>query len=120
MDKIILRDLTVSAIIGTMPQERHRRQSVVINLELSCDLAAAGQSDRLEDTMDYHTLKQKIVAMVEVSEFFLIERLAQAIAELCLADPKIVQADVTVDKPGALSLCRSVAVTIERRRQPNP
>ncbi|MDD3118410.1 MAG: dihydroneopterin aldolase [Victivallales bacterium] len=116
MDKIIIRDFTVAAVIGTFPEERQRRRPLLINLELSCDLAPAGRSDRLEDTVDYYALREKIAALVETSEFFLIERLAQAVAELCLAEPRVARVAVTVDKPDALSSCRSVAVAIERCR----
>jgi FolB domain-containing protein len=115
-DWIHIRDLTVPCIIGTKPDEREHRQNVVINLTLDCDLSVAGRSDRLEDTVNYMTLKKKVLAHVEASQFFLIERLAQTIADLCLEDPRVSAVRVSVDKPGALTRARSVAVEIERRR----
>ena len=54
--------------------------------------------------------------MVEASEFFLIERLADAIADICLEPAGVALAQVTVDKPGALRFARSVAVEISRTR----
>lgn len=114
MDKIIIRDLTLRTIIGTFPEERREKQDVIFNIELICDLAPAGQSDRLNDTVDYKTMKKNIIAMADHSEFMLIERLAQAVADVCLADKKVCKVKVTVDKPGALRFCRSVAVEIER------
>ena len=56
------------------------------------------------------------VALVEDSTFFLIERLAQAVADHCLEHPLIHSARVTLDKPGALRFARSVAVEIHRRK----
>ena len=67
--------------------------------------------------MDYKDLRNRISSAVEVSEYFLIERMAEAIAELCLADPRVERVDVTVDKPGALRFARSVGVEITRTRR---
>lgn len=114
MDKIIIRDLRIEAIIGTMPEERTTRQEVVFNLELFADLSDAGKSDDLYDTVDYKAVKQSIIAMVEKSEFFLIEKLAQETADICLANPLVKKVKVCLDKPGALKFTRSVAVEIER------
>ena len=41
---------------------------------------------------------------------------ADAIAELCLEDPRVERVDVTVDKLSALRFARSVAVEISRAR----
>ncbi len=114
MDKIIIRDLRLEAIIGTMPEERTTRQEVVFNLEMFTDLSDAGKSDDLNDTVDYKAMKQAIIAMVEKSEFFLIEKLAQETADICLADSRVKKVRVCLDKPGALRFTRSVAVEIER------
>ena len=118
MDRIYIRDLALRCIIGVYPEERREKQDVIINLVLECDLAVAARSDRLEDTMNYKELKQQIRAMVEASEFLLIERLADRIAEICLQNRRVQSATVTVDKPGALRFARSVAVEITRTQAP--
>jgi len=117
MDKIYIRDMVLSCVIGTKPEEREQKQEVALNITLECDLAPAGRSDRLEDTVNYNTLKKKIVALVEGSEFSLIEKLAERIADLCLQNERVTAATVTVDKPSALTEARSVAVEIKRQRR---
>lgn len=114
MDKIILRDLAVQAVIGTFTHERTHKQNLIINLELGCDLAKAGATDNLEDTVDYFKLEENIVQMVSTSHFFLIERLAEEIASICLADSAVKWVKVVIDKPDALKRPRSVAVQVER------
>lgn len=116
LDQIHIRDLRVRCIIGVYPEERGERQDVNIQITLYADLAAAGRSDDLADTVDYKALKQQVVAMVEGSSFLLVERLAEAIAELCLAQPRVQRARVIVEKPGALRFARTVAVEIVRDR----
>lgn len=118
LDVIYIRDLLLRCVLGVYPEERTQRQDVVVNITLHADLSAACVSDRIEDTVDYKATKKRIIAMVEASSYFLVERLAERIAEVCLEDPRVVQADVTVDKPGALRFARSVAVGISRSRRP--
>lgn len=115
-DCIYIRDLLVRCIIGTKPDERRNPQDIVINLTLYTDLAPAGLSDRLEDTVNYQAVKQDVVRMVEASSFFLVERLADRVARIGLADPRVARVRVSIDKPGALRFARSVAVAIERDR----
>lgn len=116
MDRIIISDLLVRTIIGVNDDERKDRQDVVINLSLSADLAQAGKTDRLEDSVDYRALNKRIVRMAEDSRFYLVEALAEAVAALCLEHPLIREARVRVEKPGALRFARSVGVEITRRR----
>ena len=116
LDRIHLRDLSIRCIIGLNDWERKKRQEVCLNITLFADLSAPCKSDDIEDTVDYKSLKNKIVAMVELSEFLLLERLADAIAHLCLDIRQVRQVDVTVDKPGALRFARSVAVEIHREK----
>jgi len=116
MDKIIIRDLKLRAIIGTFPEERREKQDIIINLEILTDLRAAGKSDELTDTVDYKTMKQNIIAMVEASKFQLIERLAEEIANIVLQDKKVIGTRVIIDKPGALRFASSAAVEIYREQ----
>lgn len=115
-DRIYIRDLRVTCIIGINPVERVEPQDVVINIVLECDLAEACASDAIEDTINYKTLKDELVAFCSHSAFFLIERLADEIARHCLNRPRVTRVTVCVDKPGALTGARSVAVEIERHR----
>lgn len=117
MDRIYIRDLALRCIIGVFPEERREKQDVVINVVLECDHRPAARSDRLEDAVDYKALKKKIVALVEASQFYLVEALAERLAAACLENPKVARATVTVDKPGALRFARSVGVEITRERQ---
>ena len=116
-DKIYIRDLAVRCIIGVNHDERTEKQDVVINIILFTDTGKAGQSDILEDTVDYKMVKKAVLSLVENSTFVLIEKLAEEIAKVCLGYSKVQKVNVTVDKPGALRYTRSVAVEIVRTRE---
>ncbi|MBN2301970.1 MAG: dihydroneopterin aldolase [Lentisphaerae bacterium] len=109
-----IRDLELSCIIGTKPEERKARQNVIINLTFECDLALAGSSDDLNDTINYKTISDNVVAMVNGSSFFLLEKLACGIADICLRDKRVRAVTVTVDKPAALISAKSAAVEIRK------
>ncbi len=115
-DKIQIQDLLLRAIIGINDEERRNRQDVLINITLHADTRAAGRSDDMADAVNYRTLTKRIIALVENSQFYLVEKLAAEIAALCLDDPRVERADVRVEKPGALRFARSVGVEIQRTR----
>jgi dihydroneopterin aldolase/D-erythro-7,8-dihydroneopterin triphosphate epimerase len=115
-DRIEIKDLLLRAIIGINHDERRDRQDVLISLTLYTDTRAASRSDDLRDTLDYRALTKRVITLVEESQFHLVERLAAAVASLCLEDVRVERVTVTVEKPGALRFTRSVGITIDRRR----
>lgn len=111
---IRIRGLAVSCIVGTRPGERRRKRRVVLDIALACDLTRAGHSDDLRHTVDYAAVCAQVRRVVAGSRCLLIERLAQLVADACLSFPGVAGVTVTLDKPGAVRGCRSVAVEIER------
>ena len=114
MDRIIISEISAKTIIGTYKKERLNKQELLISGEFHCDLRAAGKSDRLQDTVNYKKLKNDIIGFVESSAYKLIESVAEGIAELSLGFPGVKAVKIRVEKPGALSDAKTVAVEIER------
>ena len=115
-DRVFIRDLLLRAIIGINDDERINKQDVLINIELETDTRQAAESDDIERAVNYRDIAKETIELVEGSQFFLVERLAQEIANICLADERVHRARVTVEKPTAVRFARSVGVTIERGR----
>jgi dihydroneopterin aldolase len=116
VDRIFLTALTAETIIGIYDWEREVRQRIEVDLELWVDLAAAGQSDSIDDTLNYKLVAKRVLAFVQDSRFRLVEALAGGIAALVLAEFAVVRVRVTVHKPGAVRHSRDVGVVIERSR----
>ena len=114
LDRIYIRDLFLRCVIGINPEERTKKQDVLINITLFADLSAACLSDQLKDSVNYKEVKDRIVGMVESSSYFLLERLAERITEICLDFPFVRDVRVLVEKPGALRFAHSVGVEIFR------
>ncbi|MFQ3549124.1 MAG: dihydroneopterin aldolase [Armatimonadota bacterium] len=116
MDKIHIKDILLRCIIGIYEEERKEKQDVLINITLHTDTSKAGKTDDFQYALDYKAVKKKVLALVEGSQFFLVEALAENIAEACLEFDNVNQVDVSVEKPGALRFARSVGVEITRKR----
>ena len=116
MDQIVIRDLRTYAIIGVYESERNQPQEILINIVLSTDLRKAGVSDSLADTIDYAKIAQKVRDHAEKAGRFTVEALATDLAYLCLEEPAVQKVVVRLEKPEAISDCRSVGVEIERSR----
>jgi dihydroneopterin aldolase len=115
-DRIEILGLAVPAIIGIFDWERKVRQKVVLDLALHADLRRPGRTDRIDDALDYKAVSKRVQAFVRGSRCFLLERLAEAVAGVVLAEFPVRRVTVRVEKPGALRGARTVAVTITRRR----
>lgn len=112
--KIIIRDLRLRGIIGINDWERNEKQDILINVDLHIDLTKAGNTDNIDDTLNYRSLTKEIISLVENSSYYLVEKLANSIVTLCLKDQRVEKAKVRVEKPMALRFAKSVGVEIER------
>jgi FolB domain-containing protein len=115
MDRITIAGLTRRCIIGTKPAERRRKQRVVIDIDLQCDLSRAGRTDDLADTVNYRTIEKGVAAIADSNRNLLLESLAREVSAFCLEQPGVVAVTVTLRKPDAPTLS-SVSITIHRRR----
>ena len=117
-DRILLRNLRVMAYCGVLDEEQARRQPFEINAEVVADLGTAGQTDDLDDTINYGILGDNIAELVENGRFALLEFFAQQVADLLLADDKATEVTVEILKlrpPMAQDLAAS-GVRITRTR----
>lgn len=117
-DTIALRGLSVHGRHGVYPDERRDGQTFVVDAMLWLDTREAAASDALADTVDYGALAHSLAAVVEGDPVDLLETLAARLVAVCLADPRVDEAEVTVHKPQApIPLAfADVAVTVRRSR----
>jgi len=103
-DRIELRGLVLSGICGALPEERERAQPLELDIDVVADLATAGASDDLGDTLDYGSLVAAVEDVVATLRPVLLERMAEAVAAVVLTDPR----------------ARSVTVVVRKLRPPVP
>lgn len=98
-DRVELRDIRCVGVHGVLPFERTRAQPFSVDVDAWIDMAAAGSSDELADTVDYGALTTAVVDTVGSTSFRLIEALAGEIAaRLGGFDPRLERVAVTVRK----------------------
>ncbi len=118
MDKIFLHELKVETIIGIWEWERKIRQTVIIDLEMSADIAKAAATDDVADTLNYKSVAKRIQGFVADSSFQLVETLAEKIAGIIREEFDVAWVRVMVHKPGAIRGSRDVGIEIERGERP--
>ncbi|MEE9247495.1 MAG: dihydroneopterin aldolase [Dehalococcoidia bacterium] len=118
-DKIILEGMVFYGYHGVSPEEKARGQRFVVDVELTTDLAGAGSSDELNDTIDYSEVYRLVRAVVEGRRRNLIEALAQEISSRILSEYRVEEVKVRVKKPQVSikgSILSGAVVEIVRRR----
>ena len=117
-DTISLRGLRVRGHHGVFDFERRDGQDFIVDVELELDLAQAAATDDVADTVHYGELAGRLVTVIAGEPVNLIETLADRLAAVCLADPRVAAATVTVHKPQAPIPHEfgDVAVTLRRTR----
>ena len=118
MDKIVLPKIEVMACHGVEEWEKTTPQPFLISVDLGLDLQLAAATDSIENTVHYGELYASIKELAERNSFDLIESLAQAIAERCLANELVETVSVTVEKTQARykDMCFPACIVIERSR----
>ncbi|MEN8114014.1 MAG: dihydroneopterin aldolase [Actinomycetota bacterium] len=117
LDRIHIRDLVVSGILGINPEERVNRQDILINATLWADTRDAAASDDIADAVNYRTITKRLIAHIEDGSPMLVERLVAELVDICFdSDDRIRAVEMTVEKPGAVRHARSVGITIHRTR----
>lgn len=117
---IFIDDMPLRTVIGVRPRERLEAQELLVSVELDAELPTRGWRDELGDTVDYSELAGRIARAVEGSSFNLVESLARRVAELCLADPRVLAATVEIRKPAALPGGGIPGVRVALRRGETP
>jgi dihydroneopterin aldolase len=113
-----LRNLRIDCIVGIYPHERARAQTVVIDIELGYDFAAAAASDAIPDAVDYDQVVTSVTALLQSRQFQLIETMAEETAAMLLsAIPAVITVRVEVRKPAAVPAAAHSFARVERARK---
>ncbi len=98
-DVIELRGLRLAGVVGVLPHEQAQPQPLELDLDIGLDLAAAGTSDALADTVDYGRLCAAVEETVASTSYALLEALAEHVAATLLRqDARIAAVTVALRK----------------------
>jgi len=99
---IFLRDFERSAAIGIHPHEQGVTQPVRFEVRLDVLAPQAAETDAIDQTVSYEGIVAIIDAELGRGHVGLVEKLAETIAQQCLADKRVQEAMVRIEKPTAI------------------
>ncbi|MEZ5171709.1 MAG: dihydroneopterin aldolase [Acidimicrobiia bacterium] len=116
MDHILISGIRAMGVHGVLAEEQSRPQPFEVDVDLEVDVSTAGETDDLDDTVDYGAVCEAVARIVSSERYTLLERLATRIAEVCRSDTRVGAATVTVRKlrPPVPVMADHVAVRVRR------
>lgn len=118
MDITFLGGLEVDTVIGIYDWERKIKQTIVLDIEMACDIRKAASTDDITYALDYKAVSSRVVEFVEQSEFLLVETLIERIAEILMQEFNIPWVRIVLNKRGAITRAKDVGIIIERGLKP--
>ncbi|MCP4077542.1 MAG: dihydroneopterin triphosphate 2'-epimerase [Gammaproteobacteria bacterium] len=110
---IRIHNLRLRTFIGFNPEEREKKQDIVITIIIRYQLNDGILADIVEDALDYKTVTKKVIDHVEQERFLLLEKLVSDVLAIGCAHPSVNHVHVTVEKPHALRFADSVSLSLE-------
>lgn len=116
IDTVFIYDLKLQTLIGVLPYERLKKQTLWLDIELESNFSQAQQSDDVRHTLNYAAIADFIIEFAEQAQYKLLERFAH---ELCQALFEFCSANVihlTLRKSGAIAHTQNLGIKITRTR----
>ena len=109
---IEVKNLRLRTYIGFNPEEKTKRQDVVINLEIDYLISPLVLEDEVSEALNYKTITKDVINLVENGKFLLLEKLVSDVLNICSRHSSVRRARVTIDKPHALRFADSVSLSM--------
>ena len=116
MDIVFVQGLKVDTVIGIYDWERKIRQEIVLDIEMSSDIATASKTDHIDQALNYKNVCKRIASFVRESKFELVETLAEKICQLILNEFNVNWVKLKLNKGEAITGAEGVGVIIERSK----
>ena len=114
LDLIFIEGFEGQTVIGIHETELHRPQPLVIDVHAGLARARACDTDRIQDTIDYGLVCERLRRLLVEPRLQLLEALAETIADILIGEFGASWVRVKVVKPKKFSDVAAVGVQIER------
>ena len=112
-----LQGLRVECLVGIHPHERATPQSVLFDIELDYDFAAAATGDAIDAAVDYTAVASQVTELAIRRQFQLIETMVEESAAMLLSRfPQVIRVRIEIRKPAAVPAAACSLVRVERVR----
>ncbi len=120
MDSIFVRGIKFTGPHGWTESERNAGSSFVVDVMIATDLSRAGNSDDIQDTIDWRKIADAVVETGTMRSFKLVERLASEIVDKIVAlCPASAEVEARVEKTSAVlrGEAHGAMVTVRRVKE---
>ena len=117
MNTISIVDLEITCIIGILPNERVKEQTLLLDINLDVDIGDSTFADDINKTIDYTIIAEMATQLAITKKYNLIESLCKDLNNLFLENFKAIQQTrITVKKPNALAKAKYATFSMEKSR----
>ena len=117
MNTISIVDLEITCIIGILPNERVKEQTVLLDINLDVEIGGSDFADDIKDTIDYTIIAEMANQLAISKKYQLIESFCFDLTNLFLDTFKIIQkTNITVKKPNALPKAKYAIFSMKQSR----
>ena len=117
MNTISIVDLEITCIIGILPDERIKEQTLLLDIYLDVDFGDSNIADDINETIDYTKIAEMTTKLGISKKYKLIESFCYDLNNLFLDTFKIIQqSKITVKKPNAIPKAKYAAYSMKKFR----
>ena len=117
MNTISIIDLEITCIIGILPNERVKEQTLLLNINLDVDIGDSTFADDINETIDYTIIGEMATKLAVTKKYNLIESFCKDLNNLFLETFQVIQQTrITVKKPNALDKAKYATFSMEKSR----
>ena len=117
MNTISIIELEITCIIGILPDERVKEQTLLLDIYLDVDFGDSNIADDINETIDYTKISEMATQLAISKKYKLIESFCYDLNNLFLDTFKIIQqSKITVKKPNAIPKAKYAAFSMEKSR----
>ena len=113
MDEVEI-NLCVNTEVGISPHELGKLQELNITIRLRTSIKKAGETDRVEDSINNKIITKEVLFHVENKKYNLIEAVATDVARICVVRHGVSSVKVIIAESNPLCFAKGSSVTIER------
>jgi dihydroneopterin aldolase len=114
MNTIFISELRIETRIGVYEWEQHVAQPLLLDIEIEIPSAKVFKSDNFADALDYAAVVKRLQAFAADHPHKLLERFAEAIADILRGEFGAPWAKVRIAKLCPVAGVRQIGVAIER------
>lgn len=115
--KIIIKKAQFQCNVGITEQERSKKQEIIIDIDMFCNIKKSTQTDNIKDTIDYFKVHAGIKKIIENKQYNLLETIANKIADYILENYNIKKISILIQKPNAFKKVEYAGIRIEKNKK---